>query len=553
MNKDIEPDEIFMDSENLPQFDTHQFEGRLEKPIKRNVYKIFGFIITLVCFFILSKTYYLQIAKGADYRERSENNKLKQSILFAPRGIIYDRMGEKLAWNQATSSLEVVPERQYKDKRGLSMLLGFIKYPSKDKNGFFYEEEFAPKDGVELFFNESLLGKNGTRLFELSVKGELISESVVSLPTMGQDVTLSVDSRIQKELYRNIEELVLSVGFQAGSGVIIDVHSGEILSMVSFPEYDSNVMTSGKDDEKISGYYSDSSNPFLNRSIGGLYAPGSIIKPFLAFAALEEGVINPEKEIISTGQLVVPNPYDPDKPTIFKDWRAHGAVDMRRAIAVSSDVYFYQIGGGFGSQQGLGIERIKRYLQTFGFTKATGFDTSRESLGVVPDPDWKEKTFEGEIWRVGDTYNTSIGQYGMQITPMQAVVAVSALANGGFLVTPSLLFTSTTSPQSGNKVKGKKENFDIVKEGMRQAVLDGTAVGLNTKDVRVAAKTGTAELGSKKDHVHSWVIGFFPYDNPRYAFALVMERGPVKNLVGATSVMRRTIDWMSIYTPEYFE
>ena len=190
-------------------------------------------------------------------------------------------------------------------------------------------------------------------------------------------------------------------------------------------------MTEGKDEVKIGSYYKDTSNPFLNRVISGLYAPGSIVKPFLAFAALEEKVISPEKEIISTGQILVLNPYNPDKPSIFKDWKAHGAVDMKRAIAVSSDVYFYEIGGGFGSQKGLGIDRIKKYLEIFGFTKKTGFDFQKEATGVIPDPAWKEKTFNGEIWRIGDTYNTAIGQYGLQITPIQAVTAVAALANGG--------------------------------------------------------------------------------------------------------------------------
>lgn len=250
---------------------------------------------------------------------------------------------------------------------------------------------------------------------------------------------------------------------------------------------------------------------------------------------------------------MVPNPYDPSKPTIFRDWRAHGATDMRRAIAVSSDTYFYQIGGGFGSQKGLGIDRIKKYLERFGFTKKTGFDDSNEALGIIPDPAWKEKTFDGEVWRVGDTYNTAIGQYGMQITPIQAVVATAALANGGYLVTPSLLFTSTTSVQTGKKFGGNPENFTVSKEGMRQAVLDGTAAGLNTKAVAIAGKTGTAELGARKDFVNSWVIGFWPYENPKYAFAVVMERGPVKNLVGATSVMRKTIDWMAVNAPEYFK
>ncbi len=551
-NKDIAPDEIFMDSRNLPDFDISQFEGRMEKPIGKIVHLLFGGVAIIGALLFMTKLWQLQITDGESYRERSENNKLKQSILFAPRGIIYDRYGERLAWNQSTTTLEVVPERLYTDKQGLSTVLGFLKYPAKDSSGFYYEEEFIPKDGAERYFNESLSGRNGLRLFEVSVQDKIISESVISPQRSGVDVVLSIDAGIQSELYKNIKELAGNVGFHGGAGVIMDVHSGEVLSMVSFPEYDSKVMTEGKDKATIAGYHTSRDKPFLNRVLSGLYTPGSIVKPFLAFAALEEGVITPEKEIVSTGKLVVPNPYNPDQPTIFKDWKAHGAVDMRRAIAVSSDVYFYQIGGGFGSQQGLGVDRIKKYLEKFGFTKKTGFDNSLESTGIIPDPLWKEKTFDGEIWRIGDTYNTSIGQYGMQITPIQAVVAVAALSNGGYIVTPSVLFTSTTSPQTGTKIAGKEENFEVAREGMRLSALEGTAAGLNTSAVKIAGKTGTAELGPKKEFVNSWVVGFFPYDNPRYAFAVVMERGPVHNLVGATSVMRKTLDWISIHRPEYF-
>jgi penicillin-binding protein 2 len=332
----------------------------------------------------------------------------------------------------------------------------------------------------------------------------------------------------------------------------MDINSGEILAMVSFPEYDSTVLTIGKDKSLIDGYFANKNNPFLNRVTSGLFTPGSIVKPFVAFAALEEKIIDPLKQIESTGQLVLPNPYNPSNPSIFKDWKAHGFVDVRRAIAVSSDVYFYQIGGGFGNQKGLGIEKLEKYFKIFGFGEATGIMTDEEENGVIPNPKWKEDNFDGEIWRIGNTYHTAIGQYGMQITPIQAVRAVAALANGGYLVTPSLLFSATSSPQIGSRINGRWENFKIVQEGMRQAVTEGTAKGLDTQAVSIAAKTGTAELGDRKQFVNSWTIGFFPYEKPKYAFAIVMERGPVKNLIGATYVMRQTIDGMAKNTPEYF-
>jgi penicillin-binding protein 2 len=502
----------------------------------------------------LFKFYSLQVVHGAFYKERSENNKLKQNLIVAPRGIIFSREGERLAWNQKSDdgSEYDFPLRRYNSAPGLSGLLGFIKYPAKDKSGFYYEEEFIPKDGVELYLNEMLSGRNGLELIETSVDGSVVSQSVIKPPKDGENAALSIDSRVQTFMYKTIEDLSGKVGFQGGGGVILDIHSGEMLAMVSFPEYDSAVMTEGKDAEKIQSYYKNPNNPFLNRVLSGLYTPGSIVKPFLAFAALEEKIISPSKEIVSTGKLVVPNPYNPDNPTIFRDWKAHGATDMRRAIAVSSDVYFYQVGGGFEGQKGLGIYNIKKYLEMFGFTKKTGFDFEKEAAGTIPDPEWKEETFD-DIWRVGDTYNTSIGQYGTQVTPIQAVVAVSALANGGHMVTPSILFTGTSTIAYTGKVEGSEDSFHVAREGMRMSVTEGAASGLNTSAVHVAGKTGTAELGARKQFVNSWVIGFWPYENPKYAFTIVMERGPVTNLVGATYVMRQTLDYMARETPEYFD
>jgi len=552
--QDIDPDLIFLDSKNLPDFDTHQFEGRLEKPISQNSFRFLTFSFGLLALIFVFKFWSLQIVHGAELNERSENNKLKQILIPAPRGIITSRDGVPLGYNQISSEDFFLPLRKYYDHPGFGNLLGFIKYPAKDKSGFYYEEEFLPKDGAELQLNNYLAGKNGLQLIETSVNGDVVSQGVIEPPKAGDNVTLSVDARVQEQFYKSISDLADKVGFEGGAGIIMDVESGEILSMVTYPEYDSQVMTDGSDSEAIKKYFESESNPFLNRMISGLYAPGSIVKPFVAFAALQEKVISPEKTIISTGSISVPNPYFPDKPSVFKDWKAHGAVDMRRAIAVSSDVYFYEIGGGFKDQPGLGIERLKKYLEAFGFSKKTGFNLDKEETGTIPDPDWKARIFNGEIWRLGDTYNTSIGQYGMQITPIQAVRAVSAIANGGTLLTPSLVFTGSSTVSAGTAIEGDPKNFQVVRDGMRASVADGgTAQGLNLSAVHVAGKTGTAEIGARKQLVNSWVIGFFPAEKPKYAFTVVMERGPVTNLIGGTFVMRQLLDWMAINTPEYLK
>jgi penicillin-binding protein 2 len=266
---------------------------------------------------------------------------------------------------------------------------------------------------------------------------------------------------------------------------------------------------------------------------------------------LTEGVIDSSKKILSTGSISIPNPYDKTKKTIFKDWKAHGWTNMAEALAVSSDVYFYEIGGGYEDQKGLGIANIEKYAKLFGLAEKTGIDLPDEKRGVIPSPEWKAENFKGDVWRVGDTYNTAIGQYGFQVTLTEATRAVSAIANYGKLLTPHFILGDKEMEEKNTLINISKEHFDIVHDGMRQAVTYGTAVALNVPYVQVAAKTGTAQIGVAKNKVNSWVIGFFPYENPRYAFTIMMEAGPSTNSVNATSVMRQLLDWMSINTPEY--
>lgn len=549
---DIDPDDIFMDSKNLPAFDVHQFEGRLEKPIPVRTFLVFGSVCLLICLIFLYRSWDLQIAQGAVYAEKSQNNSLDKKVIHSSRGIIYDRNGEELAWNASSISDDTFAERQYINLPGFGHLLGFVKYPAKDSSGFYYRENYDPQDGLELFLDSELRGENGSKITETDVSGQVISQSLVQRQEDGEAVNLSVDSRIQTKLYEKIAELADNAGFEGGSGVIMDVNTGEIIAMTSYPEYEPAVMASGSPAETIQDYYENANMPFLDRAISGLYAPGSIVKPFMAFAALEENIISPEKQIVSTGKLVIPNPYFPDKPSIFLDWKAHGAVDMRHAIAVSSDVYFYEIGGGFQDQKGLGIANIKEYLEKFGFGQTTGLGIPKESVGLIPDPAWKEKTF-GENWLLGDTYHTVIGQYGMQVTPMQVARGISAVANKGTLVTPTFIKQATSTSPIGEKIGGDPAHYQIVQEGMRLSVSEGTSIGLSVPYVHIAGKTGTAELGTAKSYVNSWTAGFFPYEAPRYAYVIVMEKGPVKNLVGATSVMRQVADWMNVNTPEYFK
>jgi penicillin-binding protein 2 len=555
---EINPDEVLLDSRNSPNFNAQQFEGRIEKPISKRSILFLGLGGLLVVGVIVSKLWSLQIVQGAYYKERSENISFNTTPVFADRGVVFDRNGKELIWNVPSPDPvnETFSHRAYIKDPGFSHVLGYVNYPSKDSSGIFWSTEFIGKDGLEKQYNERLKGVNGTELIEVDVKGEVHSKNISTQPQPGENLYTTIDADVQAALNRSLVNLIDNGGYTGGSGVIMDINKGEVIALTNAPEYDSAVISDGSDSATIGGYMTDPRRVFMNRAISGLYTPGSIVKPFVAIGALAENVITPEKQIFSSGSITIPNPYNPKLPSIFKDWKAHGWTDMSSAIAVSSDVYFYAVGGGFQDQKGIGIAGIDKYNKLFGVGGIkTGIDLSGEVEGNIPTPEWKIKVFKGDPWRLGDTYHTSIGQYGFQVTPIQMARAAAAIANGGKLVTPHLLIGD------GEKLPGTMvdsteitaEDYRVVRAGMREAVTAGTTQQVNFSYVQIAAKSGTAQLGANKDRVNSWVIGFFPYENPKYAFAVLAESAPNNSAPGAVYALRDTIDWMHINAPQYFE
>jgi len=551
LSKDIDPDEIFLDSQNLPEFNKDQFEGRIEKAVSRKSITVLSFSFLIIFSFLSYKVFNLQVVAGESFRDISENNRLRHSTIFATRGNIYDRNNQLISWNEPVVEEDDFPRRLYSQKEGIGNLVGYIKYPQKDKQGFYYELDYKGIDGAEELFDDTLSGENGKTIVETNALNELVSENTILNPKQGESITLSIDSDIQEKLYQSIKGVADEVGFNGGGGIIMDIHTGEIIAMTTYPEINSQKLTDG-DKEYLQELNNDSRNPFLNRITQGLYTPGSIVKPFMALAVLNEGVIDQYTNIVSTGKLEVPNPYNPSNPTYFNDWKAHGPVDVRHAISVSSNIYFYVVGGGYKDIEGLGITRLERYMKSFGFGRAVEGDVTSLIAGTIPNPEWKAENFDGDDWRLGDTYYTSIGQYGFQITPIQMVRGIAMIANEGKILKPKLLKDS--EPETDMEVTNiEHETYQIVKEGMRLGVLEGTSRGLNMTSVEVAGKTGTAELGVSKANVNSWAVGFFPYKNPRYAYTVVMERGSRTNVIGGVAVMRKLLDWMTYNKLEYFE
>lgn len=539
---EISPEDVFLDSENVSKMDMNQMEGQLERPLGKHV-----FYVALLATFLLiggfgARLFAMQIMQSDEYMEKSDRNHLRSTPIFAMRGTISDRNGKLLAWNTAASSTKEIPERSYITIPGFSHLLGYVSYPKKDSSGVFWQEEYLGKDGVEYQYQSVLQGVPGQRVIAINAHQEVESENVTVDPTNGNNIKLTIDGDVQAKLHERIKALALDYGYTAGAGVIMDINTGEVLALTNYPEYDNNLITNAKTKEEkatVAEDLQDKRHKFLNRAVSGLFTPGSTVKPFMAIAALMEGVIAPEKNILSTGALVIKNKYGgPD--TVFKDWKEHGYVDMREAIAVSSDEYFYQIGGGYQDQPGLGIDRINRYATMFGFASTTGIDLPGEKYGTIPSQEWKKKVF-GEDWLLGNTYHTAIGQYGFQITPLELVRGIALIANGGTLVTPHIL---EGLPTERSVLPVKEKDLQIIREGMRQGVLDGTGRVLQISGVNIASKSGTAELGVKKDLINSWITGFFPYENPKYAFVVIMEKGSVHNLHGAVFAARETIEWM---------
>ncbi len=543
-------DEILLDSARVSKTARNSMSGRMELPLStRNIY-IVGILFILVSGWFVAHLFRLQVVNGAAYFEQSANNQIDRDVIVAERGVVYDRQGTLLAWNeQDTDGTNGFPMRAYIDSLGVGQLLGYVSYPQKDSAGFFFKTEYEGINGSEALFNEALAGKNGERLVEVNVLGQVISEHEVNKPVPGRDVYLSVDATLSEAMYQIIEAAVDEAGFRSGAAAIMDVHTGELLAMTSFPSYDPEIMSDGDDREQIAAYNADPRFPFLNKVVGGTYIPGSIVKPFVAYGALAEGIIDPNKVIVSNGSITVPNPYNPSNPAVFNDWRAHGAMTMREAIAFSSNVYFYIIGGGFDGQRGLGITKMHEYYTLFGLGEKTNIALANEQAGNVPNPAWKKEVFDDD-WRLGDTYFTAIGQYGFLSTPIQMLRAYGAIANGGTLLTPHV---EKGAQSEGRSINLNAAQLKIIHEGMRRTVVmdGGTARGLEKSYVNVAAKSGTAELGVDNSRLNSWAAGFWPYEEPKYAFILLLENVDRSNLLGATTVMGRVMDWIHEHRPEY--
>lgn len=548
---EINPDEIFMDDINVSGLNKQQFEGVIEQPISQRILLILGgfFVVILISF--LARLVYIQAFEGENFLARSEGNRLKSTPIFAERGVIYDRNNVEIAWN--TQEDDEFLRRAYTERSGHGHLLGYLNYPQKDSSGNYWRTAVEGQAGIEKKYDSILAGENGAILSEVDAIGSDINQNTIAEPEHGENLTATIDTYIQHYLYEAIKEQAEASGFVGGAGSIMDVRTGELIAFTSYPEFDPYTLADGSDVEAINGFFNDPAKPFLNRVLSGLYSPGSTVKPFLALAGLHEGLIDANTQIFSSGRIEIPNRFNPSNPSIFRDWRreGHGITDVRLAISDSVNTFFYALGGGYKSQDGLGIEKIEKYIRLFDIAEPTGIDFGSEVTGTIPNPDWKASVFDDGTWRLGDTYITSIGQFGFQVSPIQMTRATAALANSGRLLTPLLVKGDSEVSVVGEGIS--EEDYELIRQGLRDTVTEGTARIINRPYISSAAKTGTAQVGANNEFYNSWIIGFFPYEDPRYSFSIVMERAPKDQDGSAGRAMSSFINSVQENYPEFWE
>lgn len=440
--------------------------------------------------------------------------------------------------------------REYVEEPILSHLLGYTAKISPEElqafSGYSVADQIG-KVGIEKSYESMLRGEPGKKLTEKDAFGRIVKDKGEIPSSPGQSLTLWMDLELQKKVTEVLAQSLGNVGSRKGVVIAMDPKTGGILALVSLPAFNSNLFSGGISLEEYAGLVEDDADPLFNRAIGGLYATGSTIKPFIASAALEENIINPDEPILTHGYIEVQNRYDPEIVYLYPDWKDHGWVDMRDAIAVSSNVYFYTIGGGYGSQEGLGPSRITQYLSIFGWGAKTGIDIPGEQEGLLPTPAWKLET-KGEGWWDGDTYHLSIGQGDLLATPLQVVRAFSSIANWGTLFEPSVVKQIIDSDGvrevepavAAEEIVGA-ETLKVVREGMRQAVTSGSSTLLQGLPVEAAAKTGTAQTPNPKT-LHNWVSVFAPYEDPEIVLTVLIEDVEGEQVV-ALPVAKAILEW----------
>ncbi|MCF8038016.1 MAG: penicillin-binding protein 2 [Desulfohalobiaceae bacterium] len=415
------------------------------------------------------------------------------------------------------------PLRGYPKGKVMSHILGFVAQADKQElreNPDLDLGDMIGKQGVEKAYESRLRGQKGRLRKVVNAQGKKLKETVMELPEPGRNLFLTIDFELQDYVGRLMAD-------KAGAAVVMSPENGEILAMVSSPDYDNNLFVQGVEEKAWERLRSDPKHPLQNRVIGSAYPPGSVFKLLVTAAALSQGGISPETEVYCPGKYRLGR-------GVFRCWKkwGHGRLNLFEAVKQSCDVYFYTLG------HELGVDLISSYAKSNGFGRTTGLDLPGESKGLVPDREWKLRRF-GQKWQGGETVILAIGQGYMLVTPLQTARFVGALANGGDLLEPKLSLYEPVRKQGSLQLSDKDRRFILRAMVATVEEPHGTASSLRTPGAVVGGKTGTAQVVGMTDETrgmeaeemeyrlrdHAWMASFAQKNGRKYVVVVLVEHG----------------------------
>jgi penicillin-binding protein 2 len=554
---------------------------------------------------VVGQLWYLQVLEGGYFLDASDKNRIRIRPVAAPRGILFDRNGVPLVDNRPTFTLsliprelprdeqgrdavlgrvaallripyaelaesvarvsldsflpvrvrrglrledmakveewklelpgvivEVEPQRTYPSSRFAAHLLGYVREANDEqlKQGRYRRGDMVGQSGLERLLDEFLRGRDGGERIEVDAMGRPVRVVQQTEPNPGAQVVTTVDRRIQEAAEQAMEG-------RAGAAVVMDPRSGDVLAMVSTPAFEIDRFTGTIDRAAWLKVVQHPEHPLLNRTIQSQYAPGSVFKLVVTAAGLQEGTLTPLDRVQCSGEFQLGN-------RTFKDWKVdgHGTVDLRRAIAHSCNIFFYQAGLKVGGTA------MAKYARAFGFGQATGIDLAGEKFGLVPQARSKRGR---DQWQAGDVVNLSIGQGPVLVTPLQVAKFMAAIANGGVLWKPRLVQRIERRERGivwsdPGRVTGHVELSPLVWAYLRQSLLavvnEGTGVEARIPGLDIAGKTGTAQMiaNSRADRGqdHAWFAAFAPVRDPEVVVVVLVERGGRGGQVAAPVVRK---------------
>lgn len=577
-----------------------------ERPAASTRIKFLAGAIGLITLLLAGRLLVLQIIDSSQNKALAEGNRIRETLIPAPRGVIYDanrtivarnvpnfevrvipsdlpKKSEERAATYATLAevlkkspdeiaraseakglrsstpiliaekldrdtsmllqirannlrgvlIENNPQREYTRPEQYAHLLGYTGRVSEEdlkRDSSLSPSDFIGKLGIEQTYQNELKGSAGKQRVEVDASGQVLKQLQSTDPTAGKSLVLGIIPELQQTMFQAVADGIKSSKRAAtgGSAIALNPKNGEILGMVSLPSFDNNLFVDGISESKYATLAGDPRKPLFNRPIAGEYPPGSTFKIVTATAALGEGVVQPGTYLASPPELDIEG-YK------FPDWdkNGHGSVNAAKALAVSSDVYFYKVSGGYTDVKGVGVNKLGDYMRTFGIGKPSGIDLPGEQKGLIPTPQYKKDTF-GEDWFVGNTYQMGIGQGFVLTTPLEVLNYAAAIAGNGVAYKPHIVkaIENPDNPQDSKAIQPEEyiklgvsqTVIDTVKDGMRQAVQGGTASALRSLPIDICGKTGSAEFANETN-AHAWFTAFAPCNDPQIALVVMIEGG----------------------------